>query len=62
MTATADAEPDALYEAVEPLLPLGLPFAQIAVSDGWSDWPALPDLFPTSFPGVKTSRDAVPPR
>ncbi len=58
LTATADAEPDALYEAVEPLLPLGLPFAQIAVSDGWSDWPALPDLFPTSFPGVKTSRDA----
>ena len=29
LTATADAEPDALYDAVEPLLPLGLPFAQI---------------------------------
>ena len=29
----------------------------MAVSDGWQDWPALPDLFPTSFPGVKTSRD-----
>ena len=29
----------------------------LAVSDGWQDWPALPDLFPTSFPGVKTSRD-----
>ena len=58
LTATADAEPDALYEAVEPLLPLGLPFAQITVSDDWSDWPSLPDLFPTSFPGVKTSRDA----
>ena len=58
LTATADAEPHALYEAVEPRLPLGLPFAQITVSDGWSDWPSLPDLFPTSFPGVKTSRDA----
>ena len=23
----------------------------------WFDWPALPDLFPVSFPGVKTSRD-----
>ena len=57
LTATADAEPDALYEAVEPSLPLGLPFAQITVSDGWSDWPALSDLFPTSFPGVKTGRD-----
>ena len=30
----------------------------MVVSDGWSDWPALPDLFPVSFPGVKTSRDA----
>ena len=30
----------------------------MAVSDGWFDWPALPDLFPKSFPGVKTSRDA----
>ena len=58
LTATADAEPDALYEAVEPSLPLGLPFAQITVSEGWSDWPALPELFPTSFPGVKTSRDS----
>ena len=24
----------------------------------WFDWPTLPELFPTSFPGVKTSRDA----
>ena len=29
----------------------------MAVSDEWFDWPALPDLFPASFPGVKTSRD-----
>ena len=57
LTATADAEPDALYEAVEPSLPLGLPFAQITVSDGWTDRPALPELFPTSFPGVQTGRD-----
>ena len=28
-----------------------------AVSDEWFDWPSLPDLFPVSFPGVKTSRD-----
>ncbi len=55
---TAQAEPDELYDSFEPLLPLGLPFARMAVSDGWFDWPALPDLFPKSFPGVKTSRDA----
>ena len=58
LAATAQAEPDALYDVVEPSLPLGLPFAQMAVSDEWSDWPSLPDLFPASFPGVKTSRDS----
>ena len=55
---TAQAEPDELYDSLEPLLPLGLPFARTAVSEDWFDWPALPDLFPASFPGVKTSRDA----
>ena len=54
---TEEAEPDALYEHIEPVLPLGLPFAQTAVSKDWFDWPTLPDLFPVSFPGVKTSRD-----
>ena len=38
-------------------MPLGLPFVRTVVSDCWFDWPALPDLFPASFPGVKTSRD-----
>ncbi|MYG19632.1 MAG: hypothetical protein F4208_08725 [Gemmatimonadales bacterium] len=27
------------------------------MSPDWFDWPALPDLFPVSFPGIKTSRD-----
>ena len=40
------------------MLPLGLPFAEVAVSTEWSNWPSLPDLFPKSFPGVKTSRDS----
>ena len=57
LIATADAEPDELYSKVEPVLPLGLPFAEMAVSTDWFDWPTLPDLFPVSFPGVKTSRD-----
>ena len=54
---TAEAAPDALYDAIEPILPLGLPFVRTAVSADWFDWPALPDLLPASFPGVKTSRD-----
>ena len=57
LTATAQAEPHDLYDNVSPLLPLGLPFALVAVSDDWHNWPSLPDLFPTSFPGVTTSRD-----
>ena len=57
LMATAEAEPGVLYEAIEPVMPLGLPFMRTAVSDGWFDNPALPDLFPVSFPGVKTSRD-----
>ena len=58
LLATAEAEPGALYEAVDPVLPLGLPFVRTVVSADWFDWPALPDLFPASFPGVKTSRDS----
>ena len=54
---TAEAEPGTLYDDVSPILPLGLPFVETAVSENWFDWPALPDLFPVSFPGVKTSRD-----
>ena len=31
----------------------------MTVGDGWQDWPALPDLFPTFvLRGVKTKRDA----
>ena len=54
---SSEAEPDALYESVEPVLPLGLPFAPVRVSQNWFDWPALPDLFPTSFQGSETGRD-----
>ena len=55
---TAEAEPGALYDDVSPLLPLGLPFVQTAVSEDWFEWPALPDLFPVNFSGVNTNRDA----
>ena len=50
---TEEAEPGKLYDDIEPVLPLGLPFAQTAVSEGWFDWPALPDLFPVRFHGVR---------
>ena len=58
LVATSESLPKDLYADVAPLLHLGLPFANLAVSDGWQEWPALPDLFPTFFPGVTTSRDS----
>ena len=58
LTETAEAESSGIYDAIEPVLPLGLPFASVTVNSSWSDWPSIPDLFPTSFPGVKTSRDS----
>ena len=57
LTETAETGPEALYDVVRPSLPLGLPFAQVAAHQSWSDWPSLPELFPTSFPGVTTNRD-----
>ena len=58
LSESAEAEPATLYDAIKPVLPLGLPFATVAVNRSWQDWPSLPDLFPTSLPGVKTSRDS----
>ena len=54
---SAEGEPGALYDGIEPVLLLGLPLVKTAVSENWFDWPALPDLFPISFPGVQTGRD-----
>ena len=50
---------DAGYTDLVPNLGLGLPFKPAPVSEGWFDWPALPDLFPQSFPGVHTGRDRL---
>ena len=57
LAETAQAKPGTLYDEVSPILQLGLPFAPITASKDWHDWPSLTELFPTSFPGVKTSRD-----
>ena len=55
---SSEAEPNTLYEKIEPILPLGLPFAPMRVSNDWFDWPTLPDLFIKSFSGAKTNRDS----
>ena len=58
LTETAESTPHEIYEALSPNISLGLPFALVSVSDGWQRWPSLPELFPTSLPGVKTNRDS----
>ena len=58
LTESATMAPRDLYKEVEPVLFLGLPFDELAVSDNWADWPSLPELFRRHFPGVKTGRDA----
>ena len=57
LRATAETEAAVLYDAVSPNLALGLPFGPMEVNNLWFDWPALPDLFSTAFPGAKTNRD-----
>jgi len=47
------------YCDVVPLNTLGLPFTPLNTDADYETWPLLPDLFPQSFPGVKTSRDDV---
>jgi SAM-dependent methyltransferase len=54
---STDAPPSALYQIVTPSLELGLPYMQTAIGADYHKWPSLPELLPTSFPGVKTSRD-----
>ena len=58
LSDTAEVEPGVLYEELSPDVSLGLPFAPTAFSQDWSDWPALPELFPIQFGGVNTNRDA----
>ena len=56
---SAEQDGKTLYQELIPPLDLGLPFAPAQVTTGYLQWPLLPDLFPVSFPGVKTSRDDV---
>ncbi len=45
------------YQAVRPMLDLGLQMMPAASAENYFEWPSLVELMPTSFPGVKTSRD-----
>ncbi len=45
------------YTTIKPVRILGLPFRPMKVGKEYTKWALLPDLFPTYFTGVKTSRD-----
>ncbi|MFO1372023.1 MAG: type ISP restriction/modification enzyme [Candidatus Competibacteraceae bacterium] len=53
----ARCHPQIGYDMLTPVLELGLPFTPTSIKAAYTQWPLLPDLFPASFPGVKTSRD-----
>lgn len=52
-----EAEP--IYSALDPTPSLGNPFARRIHSTAYILWPRLPELFPVSSPGIKTSRDSL---
>lgn len=45
------------YEELTPAVELKLNFKKGEVEAGYVNWPKLPELLPTSFPGIQTSRD-----
>lgn len=59
LLVSAGKDIDAAYQTEVPRARLGLPLLPMASVGSYLDWPLLPSLLPTSFPGVKTSRDDV---
>ncbi|NJO81893.1 MAG: N-6 DNA methylase, partial [Blastochloris sp.] len=47
------------YQPLDPPAALGFPLQPAQVTADYLRWPLLPEVFPTAFPGVKTSRDDV---
>src|ERR1041384_2007845 len=58
LVLNTNGQQEATYANVEPVLELGLPFTLGLTDRNYTRWPQLPELFPVSFPGVKTSRDS----
>jgi hypothetical protein len=54
---TLEARREEVYTTLKPPLEVGLPFLPAKTEAAFFKWPLLPELFPASFPGVKTSRD-----
>nr|WP_309685711.1 type ISP restriction/modification enzyme [Armatimonas sp.] len=59
LNSVASEDHQKQYTALTLIPKLGLPFKPREMAAGYLEWKKLPELFPTSFPGVKTSRDDV---
>ena len=57
LLASVGHDGKAPYDVLRPQAEVGYPFMPSVVAEGYLLWPKLPELFPVSFPGVKTSRD-----
>jgi hypothetical protein len=57
LLASLNESPKKIYMRLKPQLEVGLPFLSAKMEPGFFKWPLLKELFPVSFPGVKTSRD-----
>jgi hypothetical protein len=57
LLASLNKAPKDIYERITPLLEVGLPFMPTKMESVYFEWPLLTELFPVSFPGIKTSRD-----
>ena len=51
--------PKSNYATLTPAVELGFSFMPARIGKGYNSWPLLTELFPTFFPGVKTSRDKL---
>ena len=54
---TLNEPPKKIYDRLKPPLEIGLPFLPTRMESDYFKWPLLTEIFPVSFPGVKTSRD-----
>jgi hypothetical protein len=59
LVESKDQDDKSLYQEVKPAIALGLPLKPRKFDSKHNAYPSLPEIFPTSFPGVKTSRDSL---
>ena len=57
LLASLEKDLEQEYETLAPPSEIGFPLIPGNTSADYLTWPLLPELFPVSFPGVKTSRD-----